>query len=100
LLVWGLLLPAKENPSLGRLILLRLFFSFDDFQFVRASRLKAGKFPLKKVILFTTDGERHGWRIDAVEEDGLRVMEPMIGDFRKMTWEEFRSSGKALLKMD
>ena len=62
--------------------------------------LKAGKFPLKKVILFTTDGERHGWRIDAVEEDGLRVMEPMTGDFRKMTWEEFRSSGKALLKMD
>jgi len=32
-----LLLPAKENPSLGRLILLRLFFSFDDFQFVRTS---------------------------------------------------------------
>jgi hypothetical protein len=24
--------PAKENPSLGRLILLRLFFSFEDFQ--------------------------------------------------------------------
>lgn len=31
--LWGLnLLPARENPSLGRLILLRLFFSFDDFQ--------------------------------------------------------------------
>jgi len=62
--------------------------------------LKAGKFALNKLVLMSTSGQLHGWRIDAVEEDGLRVMEPEIGDFRKMTWEEFRSSGKALLKMD
>lgn len=62
--------------------------------------LREGSFTLNKVILMSTSGELHAWRIDAVEEDGLRVMEPMTGDFRKMTWEEFRSSGKALLTMD
>jgi len=51
-------------------------------------------------MLMSTTGDLHGWRIDAVEEDGLIVMEPMSGKFRKMSWEEFRSSGKALLKMD
>ena len=62
--------------------------------------LREGSFTLNKVILMFTSGMLHAWRIDAVEEDGLRVMEPMTGDFRKMTWEEFRSSGKALLTMD
>jgi hypothetical protein len=62
--------------------------------------LREGKFILNKLILMSTTGELHGWRIDAVEEDGLRVMEPVDGNFREMSWEEFRSSGKALLKMD
>jgi hypothetical protein len=62
--------------------------------------LKEGKFALNKLVLMSTSGELHGWRIDTVEKDGLIVMEPMSGNFRKMSWEEFRSSGKALLKMD
>jgi hypothetical protein len=62
--------------------------------------LKNKQFPandLNKFLLISTTGERHCWRVDAVEEDGLQVMEPMIGDFKKMTWEEFRSEGKAFL---
>ncbi|SRR6266487_4116520 len=61
--------------------------------------LKEKKFALNKLLLISTTGDRHCWRIDAVLDDGLRVMEPMTGDFRKMSWEEFRSERKAFVEM-
>jgi hypothetical protein len=43
--------------------------------------LKNGVFDLKKIMLTSVTGQLHCWRIDSIQEDGLMVMEPMIGDF-------------------
>jgi hypothetical protein len=62
--------------------------------------LKNQRWPVNRLdrfLLINASGARHCWRVDAVEEDGLRVMEPMDGGFRKMPWEEFRSDDKAIL---
>lgn len=62
--------------------------------------LRSGRFVLDKLLLISTSGQKHCWRIQKVMDDGLTIMDPAIGGFRKMDWNEFLSQGRAFIVLD